>query len=92
MHEPYRLAENVASSSTTRWVTLVVWGMSICLILSAIFIRILEGDNLLQYANIICSGIAYGSFGTVGTLIISATPQEHDWLDLSRCRHWDRDY
>jgi hypothetical protein len=84
MQEPYRLAENVASPSATRRVALVAWGMSICLILSATVIRILEGDNLLQYANIICSGIAYGSFGTVGALIIWQRPRNTiGWICLT---------
>ena len=81
MHEPYRLAEKVASPSTARWAALVVWGMSVSLILSATVIRILQGDNLLQYANIICSGIAFGSFGTVGALIIWQRPRNTiGWL------------
>jgi hypothetical protein len=45
------------------------------LILSASVIGILDGRNLLQYAHIICIGIAFGFFGTVGTLIVSQRPR-----------------
>jgi hypothetical protein len=84
MHVPYRLAEKVASPSTARRVALVAWCISICLILSACAIWILEGDNLLQYAHIICTGIAFGSFGTVGALIIWQRPRNTiGWICLT---------
>ena len=84
MHLPYGLAEKVASPSTARGMALVAWGMSVCLILSACAIWILEGDNLLQYAHIICTGIAFGSFGTVGALIIWQRPRNTiGWICLT---------
>ena len=50
----------------------------------ATVIRILEGNNLLQYANIICSGIAFGSFATVGALIIWQRPRNTiGWICLT---------
>jgi hypothetical protein len=84
MHLPYRLAEKVASPSTARRVALVAWGMSVCLILSASAIWFLEGGNLLQYAHIICTGIAFVSFGTVGALIIWQRPRNTiGWICLT---------
>jgi hypothetical protein len=84
MHVPYRLAEKVASPNTARRVALVAWGMSVCLILSASAIWFLEGGNLLQYAHIICTGIAFVSFGTVGALIIWQRPRNTiGWICLT---------
>ncbi len=84
MHEPYRLAEKVASPSATRRVALVAWGMSVCLILSATVIWFLEGDKQLQYAQIISTGIAFGSFGIVGALIIWQRPRNTiGWICLT---------
>ena len=83
MHEPYRLAEKVASPSTTRRVALVAWGMSVCLILSATVIWFLEGDNLLQYAQYHQLGHRFRLFWHRRHPDYLATPKEHDWLDLS---------
>jgi len=84
MHEPYRLAEKVASPSATRRVALVAWAMSVCLILSATVIWFLEGDKQLQYAQIISTGIAFSSFGIVGALIIWQRPRNTiGWICLT---------
>ncbi len=84
MHVPYRLAEKVASPSTARRMALVAWGISVCLILSASAIWFLEGGTLVQYAHIICTGIAFVSFGTVGALIIWQRPRNTiGWICLT---------
>jgi hypothetical protein len=75
MHSTYGLAGEMASPRTARRVAWVIWGICVSLILSASVIGILDGRNLLQYAHIICIGIAFGLFGTVGALIVSQRPR-----------------
>jgi hypothetical protein len=69
------LAENTARPSTAHQLAWVAWGISASLILSATVIGILERGNLLGDVYIICTGIAFGLFGTVGALIVWHRPR-----------------
>ena len=75
MHSPFRLAENTASAGTAHRLAWVVWGICASLILSATVIGCLEVRNLLRDVNIICTGIAFVLFGTVGALIAWHRPR-----------------
>src|ERR1700682_104600 len=75
MHSTYGLAGEMASPRTARRVAWVIWGICVSLILSASVIGILDGRNLLQYAHIICIGIAFGFFGTIGALMVRQRPR-----------------
>jgi hypothetical protein len=75
MHSTYGLAGEMATPRTARRVAWVIWSICVSLILSASVIGILDGRNLLQDAHIICIGIAFGLFGTVGALIVSQRPR-----------------
>src|SRR3984893_14582022 len=75
MHSTYGLAGEMASPRTARRVAWAIWSICVSLILSASVIGILDGRNLLQDAHIICIGIAFGLFGTVGALIVSQRPR-----------------
>jgi hypothetical protein len=75
MHSPYRLAENTARPSTAHRLAWVAWGICVSLILLATVIGSLEARNLLRDVNIICTGIAFGLFGTVGALIAWHRPR-----------------
>jgi hypothetical protein len=75
MHSSYRLAENTASRGTAHRLAWVTWGICASLILSATVIGCLEARNLLRDVNIICTGIAFVLFGTVGALIAWHRPR-----------------
>jgi hypothetical protein len=53
----------------------VAWGISISLLLLATLIWFLDGGNLLQNIDFICTSIAFGFFGTVGALIAWQRPR-----------------
>lgn len=75
MYSPFRLAENTASPGTAHRLAWVVWGICASLILSATVIGCLEARSLLRDVNIICTGIAFILFGTVGALIAWHRPR-----------------
>src|SRR5260370_30794893 len=75
MHSSYRVAGKMAGPGAGQRVAWVAWGICVSLILAATVIWFLEGGNLLQYAHIIFTGIAFGLFGTVGALIVSQRPR-----------------
>ena len=75
MHSSYRVAGKMAGPGAGQRVAWVAWGICVSLILAATVIWFLEGGNLLQYAHIIFTGIAFGLFGTVGALIVWQRPR-----------------
>ena len=75
MHSSYRVAGKMAGPGAGQRVAWVAWGICVSLILAATVIWSLEGGNLLQYAHIIFTGIAFGLFGTVGALIVWQRPR-----------------
>jgi hypothetical protein len=75
MESPYRVAGKMANPGLAQRIAWVVWGVCVSLILAATVIWFLEGGNLLQYAHIIFTGIAFGLFGTVGALIVWQRPR-----------------
>src|SRR2546423_6286343 len=80
-HPPYRLAEKIAGPSTVRRLAWVAWGISMSLLLLATLIWFLDGGNLLQNVDFICTSIAFGFFGTVGALIAWQRPRNTiGWL------------
>ncbi len=74
-HQLYRLAKKIAGPSTVRRLAWVAWGISISLLLLATLIWFLDGGNLLQNIDFICTSIAFGFFGTVGALIAWQRPR-----------------
>ena len=75
MHSSYRVAGKMAGPGAGQRVAWVAWSICVSLILAATVIWFLEGGNLLQYAHIIFTGIAFGLFGTVGALIVWQRPR-----------------
>ncbi|HEX6482200.1 MAG TPA: hypothetical protein VF043_25430, partial [Ktedonobacteraceae bacterium] len=75
MHSTYGLAGEMASPGKARRVAWVIWAICVSLILSAAVIWFLDEGNLVQYVHIICIGIAFGLFGTVGALIVWQRPR-----------------
>ncbi len=75
MHSSYRVAGKMAGPGMAQRVAWMTWSICVSLILAATVIWFLEGGNLLQYAHIIFTGIAFGLFGTVGALIVWHRPK-----------------
>ena len=75
MHSTYGLAGEMAGPGKARRVAWVIWAICVSLILSAAVIWLLDEGNLVQYVHIICIGIAFGLFGTVGALIVWQRPR-----------------
>jgi hypothetical protein len=74
-HTPYRWAKKIAGPSTVRRLAWVAWGISMSLLLSATLLWSLDGGNLLQNVDFICTSIAFSFFGTVGALIAWQRPR-----------------
>ena len=75
MHSSYRVAGKMAGPGMAQRLAWIAWSICVSLILAATVIWFLEGGNLLQYAHIIFTGIAFGFFGTVGALIVWQRPR-----------------
>jgi hypothetical protein len=75
MHSSYRVAGKMAGPGMAQRLAWIAWGICVSLILAATVIWFLERGNLLQYAHIIFTGIAFGLFGTVGALIVWQRPR-----------------
>ncbi|MBV9230638.1 MAG: hypothetical protein JOZ18_15115, partial [Chloroflexi bacterium] len=65
----------MAKPGTAQRIAWLAWGICVSLILSASVIWLLDEGNLLQYVHIICVGIAFILFGTVGALIVRQRPR-----------------
>jgi len=75
MHSSERVAEKKAGPGIAQRVALIAWITSLSLIVMASVLWFLEGGNLYQSAHIVLTGIAFGLYSTIGTLIIWQRPR-----------------
>ena len=75
MHSSERVAEKKTGPGIAQRVALIAWITSLSLIVMASVLWFLEGGNLYQSANIVLTGIAFGLYSTIGTLIIWQRPR-----------------
>jgi hypothetical protein len=75
MHSSFRVAAQKTRPGLTQRVALIAWSICISLIFAATVLWFLEGGNLLQYAHIFLTGIAFGLYSTIGALIVWQRPR-----------------